>query len=71
MPNSRQAEADQDENAPLDASARPFVDVERESYVRALDAAHGNVSEAARMLGLSRPKLDYRLRRLGVSRAVR
>ncbi|WP_346015609.1 helix-turn-helix domain-containing protein [Bradyrhizobium sp. 182] len=28
--------------------------------------ADGNVSAAARLLKISRPKLDYRLRRLGI-----
>jgi DNA-binding protein Fis len=30
----------------------------------AVDKAHGNLSSAARMLGLTRPQLAYRLKRL-------
>ena len=30
----------------------------------AVDKAHGNLSAAARMLGLTRPQLAYRLKRL-------
>jgi two-component system, NtrC family, response regulator HydG len=47
---------------------RTFVEVEEDAYRAALAAAKGNVSAAARALGLSRAKLDYRLARLGLSR---
>lgn len=43
-----------------------FSDIERQTYLQALNAASGNVSEAARLLEVSRAKLDYRLRRLGL-----
>jgi two-component system, NtrC family, response regulator HydG len=43
---------------------RSFVEMEEEAYRAALDAAKGNVAAAARALGLSRAKLDYRLSKL-------
>lgn len=45
---------------------RTFQEVERESYREALDQTGGNVARAARLLGITRPQLDYRLRRLGL-----
>ncbi|UVC12293.1 sigma 54-interacting transcriptional regulator (plasmid) [Rhizobium sp. TH2] len=39
---------------------------EAELYRSALEAAGGNVSAAARQLGLTRAKLEYRLRRMGL-----
>jgi two-component system, NtrC family, response regulator HydG len=35
-------------------------------YAKALEDAHGNVSAAARSLGMSRPTLEYRLKRNGL-----
>jgi DNA-binding NtrC family response regulator len=49
-----------------DQSPRSFTEVEVETYRSALDAAQGNVSAAARTLGLTRAKLDYRLAKLGI-----
>jgi DNA-binding NtrC family response regulator len=46
-----------------------FADVERATYEAALARAGGNVSAAARALRISRPQLDYRLRRLGLNRS--
>jgi two-component system, NtrC family, response regulator AtoC len=43
----------------------PWDDIERQAIMGALDAAHGNVSEAARLLGLGRGALRYRMTRLG------
>ncbi|MGL3104217.1 helix-turn-helix domain-containing protein [Bradyrhizobium sp. BR 1432] len=43
-----------------------FADIEVAAYRSALAQAEGNVSAAARLLKISRPKLDYRLRRLGL-----
>lgn len=48
---------------------RRFVEVERDSYERALAASGGNVSEAARLLGVTRAQLDYRLRRLEMGKS--
>jgi two-component system response regulator HydG len=42
--------------------------MEEDTYRAALAAAKGNVSAAARALGLSRAKLDYRLAKLGLSK---
>jgi DNA-binding NtrC family response regulator/predicted hydrocarbon binding protein len=58
---------------PQDALADPtegrtFDEMEVETYRTALAAADGNISAAARALGLSRAKLDYRLAKLGLSR---
>ncbi|MDD7970952.1 sigma-54-dependent Fis family transcriptional regulator [Roseinatronobacter alkalisoli] len=54
------------------ASAEPatdgltFAEIEAETYANALQAAEGNVSAAARALGLTRAKLEYRLRKLNL-----
>lgn len=48
---------------------RTFDEMEEETYRAALLAADGNVSAAARALGLSRAKLDYRLAKLGIPRS--
>ncbi|WP_439373483.1 sigma 54-interacting transcriptional regulator [Bradyrhizobium sp. DASA03120] len=45
---------------------KSFADMEIAAYRSALVQADGNVSAAARLLKISRPKLDYRLRRLGL-----
>jgi two-component system, NtrC family, response regulator HydG len=50
------------------ADARSFEELEQKTYLSALAAADGNVSAAARALGLSRAKLDYRLAKLGLNR---
>ena len=50
------------------AEARSFDEMEQDTYRRALAAADGNISAAARALGLSRAKLDYRLAKLGLNR---
>jgi len=50
-------------------AARPessFEDVERATYRSALEKTNGNVSAAARLLKVTRPQLDYRLRRLRI-----
>jgi transcriptional regulator of acetoin/glycerol metabolism len=39
---------------------------EREAIIKALDAASGNKSEAAEMLGIGRTTLYRRLRQLGL-----
>jgi DNA-binding NtrC family response regulator/predicted hydrocarbon binding protein len=53
--------------ATSDGQAKSFADVERAAYVDALERSGGNVSAAARLLGITRPQLEYRLRRLGLS----
>jgi len=45
---------------------RTLQQMEIDAYTSALAAAKGNVSAAARDLGLSRAQLDYRLRKLGL-----
>jgi DNA-binding NtrC family response regulator len=48
-------------------SEQSFERIERSAYEQALADADGNVAGAARKLGISRAKLDYRLRRLGIT----
>ncbi len=48
----------------LDAGCE-LGEIEREMTARALDRASGNVTKAARLLGLSRAALDYRLKKGG------
>ena len=48
------------------AEGRSFEEIEAETYAAALAAANGNISAAARALGLSRAKLEYRLNKLGL-----
>jgi DNA-binding NtrC family response regulator len=43
-----------------------FAEIEAETYSKALQAADGNISAAARALGLTRAKLEYRLRKHGL-----
>jgi two-component system, NtrC family, response regulator HydG len=45
---------------------RTFEETERAAYSSALDRATGSISGAARLLKISRPQLEYRLRRLGM-----
>ncbi len=54
--------------APSPTHGASFADVERATYEAALARAGGNISAAARALRISRAQLDYRLRRLGLSR---
>ena len=44
----------------------PFEDTERAAYISALTESSGSISGAARILKISRPQLEYRLRRLGI-----
>lgn len=48
-------------------AGQTFADTERTVYRAALEQAGGNVSAAARALGLTRAKLDYRLARLHIT----
>lgn len=49
----------------------PLDDIEREVLRQGLEAAQGNVSEAARLLGLGRGALRYKLSRHGLDRQRR
>jgi len=44
----------------------PFEETERAAYLSALERSAGSVAGAARLLKISRPKLEYRLRRLRI-----
>ena len=46
--------------------ATDFATLERETYALALQRAAGNISAAARQLGMTRAQLDYRMKRLGI-----
>jgi len=48
------------------AEGLSFTEMEAETYERALSAAGGNIAAAARTLGLTRAKLEYRLRKHGL-----
>jgi len=48
-----------------------FTEIEAETYDKALRAAGGNIAAAARALGLTRAKLEYRLRKLGLLPDIR
>jgi two-component system response regulator HydG len=57
-------------HAPAPEVARTFADMERELYAQALARSKGNISAAARELGLSRPAFEYRLRKHGGAGAL-
>lgn len=48
------------------ASGLSFSEIEHYIYARSLERCEGNVAAAARKLGLSRPSLEYRLRKFGL-----
>ena len=48
------------------SNAEDLKQAEIKLYREALEAAGGNISRAARMLGMSRPQLEYRLKRDGL-----
>ena len=52
--------------APQNAAPQTLAQQERESLVRALERAGGNVSKAARLLGVSRDTMRYRLAKHGL-----
>jgi two-component system, NtrC family, nitrogen regulation response regulator NtrX len=56
------------DNAPKSSVQEARESAEREHIERALDAANGNVSSAARALGMERTNLHKRMRALGVTR---
>jgi transcriptional regulator with GAF, ATPase, and Fis domain len=45
-------------------------DVERELIVQALHKTHGNVSRAAKLIGMQRSSLRYRIDRFGLHELV-
>jgi len=50
------------------AAAAPSLDqLEREALLKALESSRGNVSQAARLLGISRDALRYRIEKHGLS----
>ena len=52
--------------APILAEVQPLPQMERDSLVRALERTAGNVSRAARMLGISRDTMRYRMAKHGL-----
>ncbi|MFO0571425.1 MAG: helix-turn-helix domain-containing protein [Polyangiaceae bacterium] len=55
------------ETAEANGSSARLKDVERELIRRAYEAADGNVSRAAELLGIPRTTLRARLKRLGMT----
>jgi two-component system, NtrC family, response regulator AtoC len=53
-------------SAEKNGSARTLPDIEREALVQALERSNGNVSRAARALGISRDTLRYRIEKYGL-----
>jgi transcriptional regulator with GAF, ATPase, and Fis domain len=51
------------------ASEIPFEEFERELLVRALKRTRGNQSQAARMLGMTRRTLQYRIDKFDIDTA--
>jgi transcriptional regulator with GAF, ATPase, and Fis domain len=58
--------ADAATEAPMDAASSSLVELERRMVADALARAHGNRSQAARLLGVSRSQLYTRLKRFGL-----
>ncbi len=52
----------------IDQGPRPLEEVEKETVLRTLDAAGGNKSETARLLGITRKTLHKKLKKYGVMR---
>ena len=52
------------------AHARMVEDMERELFTRAMHMAHGNQSQAARWLGVTRTTLREKLRHFGLRGAM-
>jgi transcriptional regulator with GAF, ATPase, and Fis domain len=52
----------------VNMSAGPtfFDEIESAAYRASLERTNGNIAGAARLLNISRAKLEYRLRRLGI-----
>jgi two-component system response regulator HydG len=49
----------------------PIESLEKQIYLTALSRCNGNLSAAAKKLGISRPQLEYRLKKFGHKAAVR
>jgi DNA-binding NtrC family response regulator len=54
-----------------DAAQETLPEIEQRLYVDALERHQGNISAAARAVGLSRPALEYRLRKFGLFKSKR
>ena len=54
----------------ISATARTLPELEREALVQALERTGGNVSRAARVLGISRDTLRYRIEKYGLSSSM-
>jgi two-component system response regulator PilR (NtrC family) len=48
-----------------------LAEIERQYILQALDRMDGNLTNAARLLGLSFRSLRYRVKKLGIERAAR
>jgi two-component system, NtrC family, response regulator AtoC len=55
--------------APQPAPDRSLLELERDALTRALGRAYGNVSQAARLLGISRDTMRYRIAKHELERA--
>ncbi|MCW9033878.1 MAG: sigma-54-dependent Fis family transcriptional regulator [Rhodospirillales bacterium] len=47
----------------MTADGTPIKDIERQLILKAMDKAEGNLAQAARILGMTRPQLSYRLKK--------
>jgi two-component system, NtrC family, response regulator AtoC len=54
----------------FDAGTHKAEDVERELIIQALHRTHGNVSKAAKLIGMQRSSLRYRIDRFGLQELV-
>lgn len=59
--------ADQGEEAVGVTAGRPLSELEREAILRTLDLTGGNRTEAAKLLGISRRTLQYKLKEYGIT----
>jgi two-component system, NtrC family, response regulator HydG len=60
-----------DPASPAKPPGMTLPELERRLYVDALEQCQGNIAAAARVVGLSRPALEYRLRKFGLLAARR
>ena len=61
LPNLQEMDVDRMVNLLIEAGPVDIVDLETRFVKKALQVTHNNVSRAARLLGISRPTLRYRL----------